>query len=942
MVFLLLALPSYRTGRYIFHDLKASSGPAPSSNVENLLLEDDFEHGYRGWEFGEEGAWPIVEENGNHFMRGSGWNYARTGRSNWVVINLDANVKILRGEARISFRYDPRSWPERRYILGIQEGKLDLKKAWQGEWTTLAQADVPLETGTWHGIKTVVNGPEIQVYLNGILRVHASDEDLIMHGGIGFEAEEAYFDDVSVTGSISITGSNYAGIGAPIYVPDGYVASNVFTSALVAPWDVVFGPNGDLFVAEYTGSRISRITPNGSVSTYVEIPKLFRGNAQSIAFSSLGDLYVISGGYYGKGDGILKVFPNQTVTAFAISNQPPYTELSGCWQLAISPSGDIFVTESATGEISRITPNGAITTFTSGLSLPSDLEFGPSGDLFVFETGSGEISRIMSDGTVTIFASGFARKESYLAFNPQGDLYVNQGWPFYRVTPNGTIIPLALLRDRTPACFRDMTFDSSGNLYVADGTGSRVLKILPNNTFSVLVGGFMSSGLAVGQSGDIFAIDTASIRESPTSVGILKVSPNGTSTTFVTVSGMANDIDFDAFGNLYVTIFDEGEILKISPEGEISTFVNGLRGPSSLSFGPSGDLFVFEYYTGHILRITLNRVASIYTGGFKIAEPWSIRFGPDLAVDSAGNVYVGIHGENNTIFEVFPNGTAITFAIGISDAGVWDFGDMTASPWGDIFATEAGPGKLYKVTQDKVTLFATGLVNDPHSITCNPSGELFIARGGSMVRISPLIYVYRSFVSDERVDVGSSQVVCLQAIWGHNGSALSNGIVRVNGSSYATNSTGWVQLDVSSSFVGKRTWVVTGVSSGGIDGYLQLAPNPTIVWDKVAITLAVQDDRIEVGRNATITWSGVYESDGSPFTGTIVLNDTSTKDIPGEYHYAVQSISDSTNGMTVFGSNTVSVTFEETAVRETWPWWIMVVAVMIMLVVVVILLRRRR
>lgn len=75
----------------------------------------------------------------------------------------------------------------------------------------------------------------------------------------------------------------------------------------------------------------------------------------------------------------------------------------------------------------------------------------------------------------------------------------------------------------------------------------------------------------------------------------------------------------------------------------------------------------------------------------------------------------------------------------------------------------------------------------------------------------------------------------------------------------------------------------------------------------------------------------MHEYDGSPFTGTIVLNDTLTKDIPGEYHYTVQSISGSTNGMTVFGSNTVSITFEETAVREPWPWWIMGVAVVALL-----------
>lgn len=925
----------------------SNAGPelAISSNVENVLFEDDFEKGYLGgWDFGDGGAWPIIEENGNHVLRGNRWKSARTGESNWIIITLEVSIKLLTGDAQMGFRYNPQPGPEERYILGIQGGKLDLKRTWQGERTTMAEALVPLETHTWYRIKTVVNGPDIYVYLNGDLKIHASGERPILHGGISFEAEDSYFDDVKVTGSISIMGRNYAGAGAPIYLPDGYVATNVFFSALVAPWDVVFGPNGDLFVAEYTGCRVCRVAPNGSVSTYVEIPTLFRGNAQSIAFSSSGDLYVISisGGHYGKPDAILRILPNQTVTTFAMSGAP-HTGLSGgLGQLAIGPSGDIFVTEGATGEVARITPSGAITTFASGLSLPGDLEFGPSGDLFVFEAGSGEISRISPNGTMTVFASGFAKTESYLAFDPQGNLRVNQGWPFYSVTPDGTVIRLAHLSDRTPACYKDMTFDSSGNLYVADGTGSRILKILPNNTFSVLVGGFMSSSLAISPSGDIFAIDTASIRGTPPSIRILKVLPNGTSTTFATVSGMAQDIVFDASGDLYVSIFDEGRILRINPEGEVSPFVTGLRGPSSMSFSPSGDLFVFENYTGRILRITPDHEISTFAKGFQIAEPWSIRFGPDLAVDPVGNVYVGVHGENNTIYKIFPDGTVTTFAADISGREVWDFGDITVFPWGDVFATEAATGRLHRITQGEATLFATGLVNDPHSITSNPSGELFLARGGSIVKISPLIYVYRSFASGERVDVSSSQVVGFQAVWGHNGSAVSNGIVRVNGSSYATNSTGWIELDVSSSVVGRQTWAVTGVSSGGIDGHLQTAPNPTIIWDMVAITLDVQDTRVEVGRSATITWTGAYEYDGSPFTGTITLNETLTKDLPGAYHYTVLSINDDTYRMTVFESNTVSVTFEEAVVSTPLAWWISGVAAAIVIVLGVTLLRRRR
>lgn len=515
--------------------------------------------------------------------------------------------------------------------------------------------------------------------------------------------------------------------GAPIHVPDGYVASNVFSSALVAPWDLAFGPDGDLYVAEFTGSRVSKMASDGSVSTYVKIPEPFRGTVRSLVFSSSGDLYVLvsSGGLEGEFDGILKISTDQTTSVLS--------GVGGIEQLAIGPSGDIFAAGGS--EIIRITPDGVLTTFASGLSLPHDLEFGASGDLFVLESGSGEISKITPDGTRTVFASGFpdfSVELRFFAFDVQGNILVNDVGRFYRVTPSGTVTVIEYFPDQVPGCFRDMIFDSSGNLYVADGTASRILKIFPDYTASVLVDGFMSTGLAVSPSGDIFAIDTAFIRGDPPSTDILKVSLNGTSTTFATVSGIASEIDFNAAGELYVAVFDGDRILKIDSNGEVSTFVTGLHNPSRLTFGQSGDLFVLESYNRNVLRITPEGEISTLATGFGDVTTGSL-YG-SLAADFMGNVFLGSR-DNNTVYKIFPDGTATTFATGISDTGFWDYGDLTVSPSGEIFATDS-IGKLYRITENEVTLFATGLTIDPRSITCSSSGELFIARAGNIVKIS--------------------------------------------------------------------------------------------------------------------------------------------------------------------------------------------------------------
>lgn len=523
------------------------------------------------------------------------------------------------------------------------------------------------------------------------------------------------------------TGGNFVGLGAPVFVPDGYVASNIFSSALVAPWDLAFGPDGNLYIAEFTGSRVSKLTSDGSVSTYAEIPESFRGTDRSLAFSSSGDLYVLvsNGGLEGGFDGILKISTNQTISVFA--------RVGGVEQLAIGPSGDIFVT--GTGEILQITPDGVVTTFASGLSYPWDLEFDPLDNLFVLESG-GEIKKIMPDGTKTVFAPAFTNsKESlYFAFDVQGNILVTDGWRLYRVTPDGTVVLLEHFPDRVPGRYDDMIFDSSGNLYVADGTGSRILKVFPNNTASVLVDGFMSTGLAVDSSGDIYAIDTSSIQGDPPSTDIIKVSPDKTSTTFATISGIASDIDFDAAGDLYVAVFDRGRILKINPNGDVSTFVTGLHNPGRLAFGQTSDLFILESYNGNVLRITPKGEISTLATGFGDVTTGSL-YG-SLAADSVGNVFLGSQGENNTIYKILQNGTVTTFATGIVEDGFWNCGDITMCPSGEIFATYAASGKLYRISENEVTLFAIGLTNDAHSVTCSSSGELFIGRSGSIVKIS--------------------------------------------------------------------------------------------------------------------------------------------------------------------------------------------------------------
>ena len=127
---------------------------------------------------------------------------------------------------------------------------------------------------------------------------------------------------------------------------------------------------------------------------------------------------------------------------------------------------------------------------------------------------------------------------------------------------------------------------------------------------------------------------------------------------------------------------------------------------------------------------------------------------------------------------------------------------------------------------------------------------------------------------------------------------------------YVTNTTGWINFKCTSSIVGKTTWTVAGIDVNGITLYNKTVQDPSIIWDRVNITLSVED-RISIGGQATVNYHGVYEYDDEAFSGSVILNDTVfTQETIGKRGYRVAEIVDNKYQLTQFTSNEVSVTFD--------------------------------
>ena len=85
-------------------------------------------------------------------------------------------------------------------------------------------------------------------------------------------------------------------------------------------------------------------------------------------------------------------------------------------------------------------------------------------------------------------------------------------------------------------------------------------------------------------------------------------------------------------------------IVRISPDGEGTPFVSGILNPTGVAIHPDGDLFVSSRAEGTIYRIDAGGDALAYADGMGVAT--------GIAFDNEGNLFVG--DRSGTIFKIAP------------------------------------------------------------------------------------------------------------------------------------------------------------------------------------------------------------------------------------------------------------------------------------------------
>jgi sugar lactone lactonase YvrE len=447
----------------------------------------------------------------------------------------------------------------------------------------------------------------------------------------------------------ALTGNIDTYLGGGTKADDAAEGAAAREASIQYPEALAFDKDGNLIAA--VEGRVWRVD---KITRVIHTVTTEAGLSIGIALAKNGDLYIgdgfsvvrryapgvtegvlVAGGGYYVGDGL-------PATA-AVVRSPE--------GLAVDANGNLFFADFGNALVRRVdAKTGIVTTYAgnggyydndpdgrpatqSPVGAPSDIAFDPQGNLYIADIVNERVKRVdKNTGILTFYAGGG---------NPPG---ANDGLP------------------ATAAKFSDLvgiSFDRSGNLYIADQTANKVWRV---DAATRVITTFAGVGGDPGFSGDGGPATAAKL-------------------------GYPNRAVADSAGNVYISDYYNNRIRKVSSGGIITTIAGG-NFPFDPPFGDGGpasaapvspvhmavdarndDLYVMDDYTSRLRKIDartgiISTVAGSGTA-YYIDADFSGDNGPakdakmnfpftfsGVAVDGSGNLFIA-DTNNNRVRAVF-------------------------------------------------------------------------------------------------------------------------------------------------------------------------------------------------------------------------------------------------------------------------------------------------
>ncbi len=534
-----------------------------------------------------------------------------------------------------------------------------------------------------------------------------------------------------------------AGTGRTASSPDG---AGPLDTSLLSPRNVAIDAKGNLYIAEFEGHRVRRLTPDGKFATIAGTGIAGPGgdgfaavNAQlnfpaGLAFDRAGALYIADSG----NNVIRKIYSDGTIGT--VIGRTPGTQLFNPQSIAVDLAGNIYIGD---------------TTFRVAAM-----------------TTAGKWIQFAGNGAPTFSGDGGPAKDAALksvndiAADLNGSLYIADAIRLRRVSPDSTIQTLAgdgyvhSVGDGAPATSAllyqpsAIALDSAGNLFIADAGTERIRQVIPSGMMTTFAG----TGVA---SRDPGAAVLAAFAPLNTPMG-------------VAIDLAGNVLVADSFNHRIVQIAPDRILRPLAGTGTGGVGADGLpplaaplRGPRGVCVDHSGVPYIVDSSNHRILRLsppsgpnsmsTLQTAAGNGSGGFAgdggLARFAQLRIPNACAFDATGNLFIADTG-NHAIRKVTTAGVITTIA-GTGSAG--PSGDegpavkaLLASPRGvivdgngNLFIGDTGNNRVRVVTLDGIihTIAGTGpagfggdggpatdaLLDGPAGLFLDGSGALYFA-----------------------------------------------------------------------------------------------------------------------------------------------------------------------------------------------------------------------
>lgn len=261
---------------------------------------------------------------------------------------------------------------------------------------------------------------------------------------------------------------------AQVKLPDGFSAT-IFANGIPNTDGLAFDSEGNLYVASESGDYgggIYKIDTDGIVSPFVT--NLNR--ADGLVYNPLtGFIYVSE-----------EVVPGRVSTVDTSGNVSvvvPESKVNNPEGLALNPlNGKLYIAEDMNpGRVLIYDPaTGGVTTFVSGLHRPEGITFDDLGNLYVAETATNQILKVTPNGNVSVLvpsSAGITEPDNVLFNSTYGILFVTEDASPGRILIVDPNTGLTTTLAKGLSYPQGMAFDTAGNLYVSEQGLDRVFKI---------------------------------------------------------------------------------------------------------------------------------------------------------------------------------------------------------------------------------------------------------------------------------------------------------------------------------------------------------------------------------------------------------------------------------------------------------------------------------